>query len=66
MKTIDPKTTRRRITMKEWTKNSALYATYKLIGNEQSPQGMMCVIEKKPEFLQPRVASLLKQHAAHT
>lgn len=53
--TIDPRTTRRRVPYARFTRNSALYAAYRVIGyegkgvNPDSPEYV--VLEKKPEFI---------------
>ena len=46
-KTIDPRTTRRRIPATDWQRNAARYATYKPVGTD----GHWLVLERKPEFI---------------
>jgi hypothetical protein len=53
MKTIDPRTTRRTLTKAAYDRNSALYATYRVIGHQTDPytqEVSHVVLEKKPEF----------------
>ena len=47
---IDPRTTRRTITLDHFEKNSALWAQYRVLAYTQS--GVL--LEKKPEFCQRR------------
>ena len=55
--TIDPRTTRRRVPYARYNHNSALYATYRVIGYEGKGVNPDCpeyvVLEKKPEFIAP-------------
>ncbi len=47
-KTIDPRTTRRRIPALEWARNAARYATFRLAGRDGKD---WVLIERKPEFI---------------
>lgn len=52
-KTIDPKTTRRTVDAQHYAKNSALYATYRVLATEVDPtteRPVRVVLERKPEF----------------
>lgn len=45
-KPIDPRTTRRRVLQRDYSRNSALWSTYERLGNE----GEWVVLQRKPEF----------------
>jgi hypothetical protein len=49
-KVIDPKTTRRTVTMDRYKRNAALYATYEVVqylGTQGEPHSVL--LQKKPE-----------------
>lgn len=54
VKTIDPRTTRRRILQREWDRNRALYAKYELVDVEHvlsiAGDQHWAVIQLKPEW----------------
>lgn len=57
---IDPRTTRRRISLREWNWNRAMYATYEEVGIEPNATGLQVgwvIIQKKPEYLNKEKAS---------